>query len=104
MAIDAVMIKKEDNVATALRDLKAGELVSVRFEDSIRKVDIAEDISYGHKFAVQTISKGENIHKYGEVIGRATHDIAAGNHAHVHNVESLRGRGDFAQTPLAGGE
>jgi len=37
---------------------------------------------------------GEPVIKYGEVIGRATKDIGEGTHAHVHNIESLRGRGD----------
>ena len=32
--------------------------------------------------------------KYGEIIGRATQDIAVGQHVHVHNLESCRGRGD----------
>jgi altronate dehydratase large subunit len=36
-------------------------------------------------------------HKYGQPIGRAVVSIAAGEHVHVHNVESLRGRGDLEQ-------
>ena len=50
-------------------------------------------ISFGRKFAVRKIVKGEDIIKDKEVIGRATLAIKAGAHAHVHNVESLRGRG-----------
>ena len=55
-----------------------------------------EDISYGHKFAVRDIRAGDSILKYGETIGRATEDIPSGRHAHIHNIESLRGRGDLA--------
>ena len=44
---------------------------------------------------MKDIALGENILKYGEVIGRATKDIRAGTHAHIHNIESLRGRGDL---------
>jgi altronate dehydratase small subunit len=44
---------------------------------------------------VGDISKGLDILKYGEVIGRATKNIASGTHAHIHNIESLRGRGDL---------
>jgi altronate dehydratase small subunit len=54
-----------------------------------------ESIEYGHKFAVIDISKGSDIIKYGEVMGRATAHIPQGTHAHVHNIESLRGRGDL---------
>jgi len=32
--------------------------------------------------------------KYGEPIGIATRDIRSGQHVHVHNLESARGRGD----------
>ena len=44
---------------------------------------------------MKKISKGENLIKYGEAIGQATQDIEEGQHVHVHNVESLRGRGDL---------
>lgn len=61
---------------------------------------MAEDIPYGHKFALRFIRKGEDILKYGEVIGRATADIGSGCHAHVQNIESLRGRGDLQKEAL----
>jgi altronate dehydratase small subunit len=53
-----------------------------------------EKIRFGHKFAIRAIGRGEAIIKYGEPIGLATQDIAAGRHVHVHNLESTRGRGD----------
>nr|WP_286167349.1 SAF domain-containing protein [Clostridium sp. J1101437_171009_A5] len=40
--------------------------------------------------AVCDISKGSPICKYGEHIGIASCDIKAGEHVHVHNVESHR--------------
>ena len=58
---------------------------------------INEKIDSGHKFALKDINKNENIIKYGETIGRATRDIKKGDYVHVHNVESLRGRGDFSK-------
>ena len=33
--------------------------------------------------------------KYGEEIGVASREISAGNHVHVHNLDSMRGRGDL---------
>ncbi|MFQ5657413.1 MAG: SAF domain-containing protein [Candidatus Methylomirabilales bacterium] len=41
------------------------------------------------------MARGAPIIKYGQVIGRATVEIAPGDHVHVHNMESLRGRGDL---------
>jgi altronate dehydratase small subunit len=95
MKIDAIGLREQDNVATSLRDLRAGEEALVGILDATRQITLREDIPYGHKFAMRDITKGEAIFKYGEVIGRATCDIAAGAHAHVQNIESLRGRGDW---------
>lgn len=95
MSIDAILLRAADNVATAVKDLRAGQQAVVRVDRDKRQVPIAQDIPYGHKFAVRPIRRGEDILKYGEVIGRATAEIGAGCHAHVQNVESLRGRGDL---------
>ena len=87
----AIVIDPRDNVATALSDLRAGSLVSVRIGDEERVVRVREDIPFGHKFALRRIGEGEAIYKYGEVIGRATQVIEEGFHVHIHNVESVRG-------------
>ncbi|MGI6092690.1 MAG: UxaA family hydrolase [Veillonellaceae bacterium] len=95
MAIDAIVLNPSDNVATAVQDLKAGQQAAVRLERDLHYVTLVEDIPYGHKFAFRSINQGQDILKYGEVIGRATKNIDAGCHAHVQNIESLRGRGDL---------
>lgn len=46
-------------------------------------IEVRED---GHKYAIRPIADGENVIKYGMPIGRATCDIAVGDHVHVHNV------------------
>jgi altronate dehydratase small subunit len=95
MAIDAIVLNISDNVATAVQELKVGQEATVRLNRELSRIVIKEDIPYGHKFTVRSVRKGEEILKYGEVIGRATADIGAGCHAHVQNIESLRGRGDL---------
>ncbi len=95
MAIDAIVLNAADNVATAVQELQAGQKAQVRLGRELHQVAVQEDIPYGHKFAFRPITRGEDILKYGEVIGRATSDIGAGRHAHVQNIESLRGRGDL---------
>lgn len=95
MAIDAILLNEKDNVATAVKTLKVGQKAAVRLERNLLDITLAEDIPYGHKFAVTNIKKDDKIIKYGEVIGRATSDIPVGYHAHIQNVESLRGRGDL---------
>ncbi len=93
--IDAIALRDNDNVATALRDLAAGEEVLVGVLDRRVRVRVRQAIPFGHKLAMIDIPQGQHVFKYGEVMGRATQAIPAGTHAHIHNVESLRGRGDL---------
>ena len=95
MAIDALMIHEGDNVATALRDIEAGEVVTVGLGTTGHEMTIHEDVAYGHKFATRDIATGALVLKYGETMGRATSPIGQGTYAHIHNIESLRGRGDL---------
>ena len=51
-------------------------------------LDGKEGIPAGHKFALKDIAAGEYVVKYGEIIGRATQNIAKGEWVHTHNVKS----------------
>ncbi len=86
----ALLISSQDNVATALANLVPDEVVTL----GQTQITIREPIPLGHKFAVQPLERAEKIVKYGEAIGQSTAAIARGAHVHVHNLESLRGRGD----------
>ena len=97
MEIDAIKIKQEDNVATALRAFNKQDTAKYRDGEGFSETLILENIPYGHKFATRDIASGEDIVKYGEVIGRATRDIKTGSHTHVQNLESLRARGDLGK-------
>lgn len=94
------VLHPKDNVATALVELQEGASVEAdRGEGAAERqvtISVRTPIPFGHKIALQPIAKFEPVLKYGEVIGLATADIAAGEHVHVHNVESQRGRGDLA--------
>lgn len=90
----AILIDKKDNVATALRQLEKGDSIPVAVEDRSVSVILLQGISFGHKFALTDIQRGDAIIKYGEVIGLATKQIRQGEHVHIHNVESQKGRGD----------
>ena len=91
----AIIIDRNDNVASLLSDVKENETIQAQRGDDILEFKVKDPIQFGHKFAVKQIKSGEDVIKYGEVIGRATRDIGQGCHAHVHNIESLRGRGDL---------
>ncbi|MDI6600766.1 MAG: UxaA family hydrolase [Thermoanaerobacteraceae bacterium] len=85
-----IIINDKDNVAIALTDLPAGKEIKAGNDVII----VQESIPYGHKVALKDISKGEEIIKYGEVIGAAVENIKKGSHVHTHNMAGLRGRGD----------
>jgi altronate dehydratase small subunit len=91
----ALVMNAADTTATALCNLAKGETVTVNKAENQVTVELAEAIAFGHKFALKTILKGEPVVKYGAIIGRATADIAPGMHVHTHNLEGLRGRGDW---------
>lgn len=94
MTIQIFVIEDEDNVATNVADeIPPGTTL----ESNGRAVNAIDTIPYGHKVALQPIARGEPVLKYGLSIGTATTDIQAGQHVHVHNVESNRGRGDLHQ-------
>lgn len=92
----ALKVNDLDNVATIFASgLTAGTDVEMRDKKGrSERITILADIPYGHKIAVRDIGKGEAVVKYGEALGAATANIMKGGHVHVHNMESLRGRGD----------
>lgn len=91
----AILMKPEDNVATALETIAAGSEVVLQADGRPATIRIRQDIPFGHKFAIRDIAKNEHVIKYGAAIGAATCDIPVGHHTHVHNMAGLRGRGDL---------
>jgi altronate dehydratase len=89
--METLQLHPDDSVAIAVRSLPAGHAVP----GSGGPIRLREAIPSGHKYALRAMAAGEIVTKYGQPIGRATVPIAAGEHVHVHNVESLRGRGDL---------
>jgi altronate hydrolase len=83
---NALRLNPADNVVVAMRRIAEDEALSGE------GVSAAEPIQSGHKIATRAIRAGEAVRKYGQVIGAATADIAAGAHVHTHNlaVSALR--------------
>jgi len=75
-------VDPRDSVATALHDLAAGTIAAV----GDLEVAVTGPVGRGHKIALRAIAAGDPVLKFGFPIGRATADIAAGEHVHTHNV------------------
>ena len=89
--MNGMIIDRTDNVGVAIYGIKKGELISYRLPNGVTSSVVAEqDIPIYHKFSVRNITVNEPIVKYGQHIGKAGEDIAAGCHVHVHNVVSVR--------------
>ncbi len=87
-----VINPREDVVAVALEDLKAGQTVKT----AQGNVTLKDDITRGHKFALYDLNEGDQIIKYGYSIGHATCPIQKGQHVHSQNVKTnLSGTKDY---------
>lgn len=93
----ALKVNDLDNVATIFANgITDGTIIEVRDKKgNSENVKVIGNVPYGHKIAVKDIKKDEIITKYGEEIGIATADIKVGEYVHVHNLDSMRGRGDW---------
>jgi len=98
-AREVLRLNPQDNIVIALRDLQAGETIA-----SV-PMSLVSPVTRGHKIAAAPIQAGENILRYGQIIGQAKCDIAPGEHIHVHNLGMGAHQQDYAHasanTPLA---
>lgn len=91
--IHAVLHDSKDTVAVAVVEgIKAGtELTAwIMDEDKTIHVTAKQDIPIGHKVALQQMSVGDTVFKYGVDIGKVVAPIAVGDHAHVQNIKTKR--------------
>ncbi len=79
----AIRLSIRDNVFIAVVPLHAGDIVE--------GISVLEDIPAAHKGALCDIQQGEIVYKYGAPIGKATRQIHAGEHVHIHNLSSMLG-------------
>ncbi len=87
---NSVLIDKNDNVVTTLKDVELGkQLNAIGLESNIV---VSEKISKGFKVAIKNINKGETIMKYGKNVGIALFNIKVGDLVHIHNIRSNRGK------------
>lgn len=93
-----IRIHPSDQVGIALMPLNKGEILLV----DNRGITIRQPIETGHKFAISSIIKGENVIKYGYPIGHALVDIAAGDLVHTHNLgTNLKDDLSYVYHPMA---
>ena len=75
-----ILLNANDNVAVARRSIPAGGATG---RGDLTALEL---IGRGHKVALKLIRSGDEVLKYGQVIGIATQDIEPGRHVHLHNL------------------
>ncbi|MCI0549224.1 MAG: altronate dehydratase family protein, partial [Candidatus Rokubacteria bacterium] len=78
----AIILHPDDDVAIAKKPIAAGTVL----EDAGGHVEARADIRPGHKVARRARAQGAAVRRYGQIIGFATADIAAGDHVHTQNL------------------
>ena len=77
----AVKISEKDNVAVVVAPVKAGEIID---GTEIRALC---DIPQGHKIALRNLKKGDQVIRYGVILGFMTEDLKAGGWINENNIE-----------------
>ena len=81
-----ILVESCDNVIVATEPMNDGDKAVYQ----AGTVTVVGSVPVYHKLARTDIKCGENVVKYGQIIGRASRDIVQGEHVHVHNVASIR--------------
>jgi (2R)-sulfolactate sulfo-lyase subunit alpha len=84
---------RRDNVGVVVvENLVAGAdlLCVVTADNSAFRCVLKEAVPIGHKVALQDLSIGDAVIKYGQDIGRIVAAVRQGEHVHVHNLKTKR--------------
>lgn len=83
----ALVLDSIDNVCILLYNVaKDDEVILYGHKGAIC---LSEAVGFGHKAAIKSIKKEEEIIKYGQRIGVATQNINPGEWVHLHNMKSV---------------
>jgi len=82
---NVLILNEKDNVAVALKDIPQ----SSTFNLQNNSIQVQSDIRAGFKISMTQIPQGQNVIKYGHIIGRAIVDIAPGEEVHIKNMKSV---------------
>ena len=74
-----ITLNIKDNVAVAPMNIPINSVINPELKS-------LDQIPFGHKIALKKIKKNNYIFKYGQIIGIASKEIAAGEHVHSHNL------------------
>src|SRR5437867_2345197 len=86
-----IKLHHEDDVVIARNQLAADTVL-----EALGSLRVLVDIPAAHKLAIRPLKSGQPIRRYGQIIGFASADIAAGEHVHTHNTSMGSFERDYA--------
>jgi galactarate dehydratase len=89
LAAPLIILNPLDDVGVARQKISKGEATG--YNDLVAK----DLVGRGHKMALKPIKAGQEVHKFGQVIGVATADIEPGQHIHLHNLQMVPSEHDY---------
>ncbi|MHA1297978.1 MAG: UxaA family hydrolase [Candidatus Helarchaeota archaeon] len=84
-----LILHEKDNVATVLKEIPEGTEIEIEKDNEKFLIKTNKKIPIYHKIALKDIKIGEEVLKYGEVIGIAKKEIKQGDHVHRKNIRSV---------------
>ena len=93
MATDYIVHEAGDSVGVVvIEGLKGGKEYTgwLMDGDKTLSMTILNDIPIGHKVALKDLNVGDDVIKYGIVIGKIVQPVKKGEHVHVHNLKTKR--------------
>lgn len=89
MTTNALLMHEQDNVVTCVVEVAKGEKVVYKRGDTLMTLTAQEAIPFCHKIALADIAQGQDVLKYGEMIGRAVIPIGEGCWVSHENIKSV---------------
>ncbi len=95
MKQNGLLMHVKDNVVVCTKELKPGEILQYKADGRWVTMEVTELVPIWNKVAIQDIAEGENVLKYGEVIGKSTCAIPQGTCVSHFNIMGIpRNYGD----------
>lgn len=82
----AMRLNPVDDVAVARSALLPGTVLQYEQDSAPAQATVRQFVASGHKIALRAVTVGQPVRRYGQIIGFATREIAAGEHVHTHNL------------------
>ncbi|WP_256758072.1 UxaA family hydrolase [Cohnella sp. WQ 127256] len=94
---DWIRLSANDQVAIALKEFSAGEVITL--EDGAQ-LQLTDDVPKGHKILTNPVSEGQDVLKFGYSIGKAKVELTPGTWVHTHNLGTgLKGFLEYEYEP-----